>query len=85
MSENNQQNELLKNQIKKDDNTRAESLKGLKEDRNRNDTFQISVCDLENLMGFYKERGADCLDLKEIENFGGTQGIIKRLATDALK
>jgi magnesium-transporting ATPase (P-type) len=85
MSENNQQNELLKNQIKKDDNTRAESLKGLKEDRNRNDSFQISVSDLENLMGFYKERGPDCLDLKEIEKFGGTQGIIKRLATDASK
>ena len=86
MSENNQQNEILKNQLKKEDNTRAESLKGLKDDaKNRNETFNISVSDLEQLMGFYKERGTDCLDLKELEKFGGTQGIIKRLATDASK
>ena len=57
MSENNQQNEILKNQLKKEDNTRAESLKGLKDDaKNRNETFNISVSDLEQLMGFYKER-----------------------------
>ena len=102
MSENNQQNEILKKQANKsklsnkgtddspkdDDNIRAESLKGLKDDveRNKNAHFKINVYELEKLMGLYKERGSDFLDLKYIENQSDqANSIINKLETDISK
>ena len=90
MSENKNQNEILKNQtVKKDDSQRAESLKGLKEndsEHNKHSIFKIGVSDLENLMGFYKERGSDYLDLKYIkEKLNGSEGLLQKLDTDSVK
>ena len=48
-------------------------------------TFGITVLELENLMGKYKERGQDCLDLKEIESYGGVEELLKKLKTDPQK
>ena len=48
-------------------------------------TFNITVLDLENLMGKYKERGPDCLDLKEIESLGGIDALLEKLKTDPKK
>ena len=52
---------------------------------NSSHTFPISVLDLENLMGKYKERGSECLDLREIENLGGIDALLGKLKTDPKK
>ena len=36
-------------------------------------------------MGKYKERGSDCLDLREIENLGGIDALLGKLKTDPKK
>ena len=36
--------------------------------------FKITVQELEELMGFYKERGSDFRDLKQIQKLGGVEG-----------
>ena len=48
-------------------------------------TFNITVLDLETLMGKYKERGPDCLDLKAIESMGGIDSLLEKLKTDPKK
>ena len=45
-------------------------------------TFPLSVLDLEELMGNYKERGNDYRDLQTIEKYGGVEEILKKLKTD---
>ena len=47
------------------------------------DIFDISASTLEELMSFYKERGSDFRDLKQIENLGGIEGIINKLQTNS--
>ena len=46
-------------------------------------TFKITVQELEALMGFYKERGSDFRDLKEIQKLGGVEGILQKLNTSS--
>ena len=45
--------------------------------------FSIDVSTLEELMGFYKERGSDYLDLKFFEENGGTNYLLNELKTDS--
>ena len=45
--------------------------------------FKITVQELEALMGFYKERGSDFRDLKEIQKLGGVEGILQKLNTSS--
>ena len=52
---------------------------------NASHTFPITVLDLEDLMGKYKERGADCLDLKAIESLGGIETLLQKLKTNSKK
>jgi len=47
--------------------------------------YGLSVLELENLMGAYKERGSDYRDLKYIEKLGGIESILTKLKTDAKK
>ena len=46
------------------------------------DIFDISASTLEELMSFYKERGSDFRDLKQIENLGGIDEILNKLQTN---
>ena len=45
--------------------------------------FSIDVSTLEQLMGYYKERGSDYQDLKFFEDNGGTDYLLNQLKTDA--
>ncbi len=45
--------------------------------------FKITVQELEELMGFYKERGSDFRDLKQIQKLGGVEGILQKLNTSS--
>ena len=45
--------------------------------------FSIDVSTLEQLMGYYKERGSDYQDLKFFEDNGGTEYLLNQLKTDA--
>ena len=71
-------------------NTEKEKLQEIQEKEKEmadqaSHTFNITVLDLENLMGKYKERGPDCLDLKEIESMGGVDALLGKLKTDPKK
>ena len=46
-------------------------------------TYGITVKELEDLMGAYKERGSEFRDLKLIESLGGVESILKKLKTDS--
>ena len=46
-------------------------------------TYGITVKELEDLMGAYKERGSEFRDLKLIESLGGVDSILKKLKTDS--
>ena len=46
-------------------------------------TYGITVEQLEELMSAYKERGSEYRDIKQIENLGGIDSILKKLKTDA--
>ena len=45
-------------------------------------TFGLTVVDLENLMGAYKDRGNALKDLIEMDRMGGTTAILQKLKTD---
>ena len=47
------------------------------------EAFNITANELEELMSFYKERGSDYRDLKQIEKLGGIEGILKKLKTNS--
>ena len=46
-------------------------------------TYNITANTLEELMSFYKERGSDYRDLKQIEKLGGIDGILEKLKTNS--
>ena len=48
-------------------------------------TFKITVTELEELMGAYKERGSEFRDIKAIEKQGGINSILNKLKTDPKK
>ena len=47
--------------------------------------YGLDILQIEKLMGFYKERGTNCLDLETIKEFGGPEGIMTKLKTDSKK
>ena len=59
----------------------ARQLEILKESSKKSTLFNITAYDLENLMGKYKERGTDFLDLKYLQEKTITQ-LVKDLKTD---
>ena len=78
--------EVVTNQ-EKDGENEAAKLEELKKEEaemvnKASGTFALSVIDLENLMGAYKERGKDCQDLTLMESWGGSDGIMQKLKTD---
>jgi magnesium-transporting ATPase (P-type) len=44
--------------------------------------YGLDIIQIEKLMGYYKERGANFLDLETIKEFGGPEGIMSKLKTD---
>ena len=46
-------------------------------------TYGITAHELEELMSFYKERGSDYRDLKQIQKLGGIDIILQKLKTDS--
>ena len=84
---------LVSNEIRMKDNDNAEEdekKRAIENEEkemtdNASHTFPITVLDLEDLMGKYKERGADCLDLKAIESLGGIETLLQKLKTDPKK
>ncbi|MCQ2820568.1 MAG: hypothetical protein MJ252_25160, partial [archaeon] len=50
--------------------------------QNASGTFGLTVLNLEDLMGAYKERGEDLRDLQMMQSWGGTEGIMQKLKTD---
>ena len=46
-----------------DNESKIEFINVPNEIKNKNSLFNISAYDLENLMGKYKERGVECLDI----------------------
>ena len=60
-----------------------DSCKDSEDDYEKNDFgFRISPINLETIMGKYKERGADCKDLKYFQKKGGISNLLSRLKTD---
>ena len=84
---------LVSNEIRMKDNDNAdedEKKRAIENEEkemadNASHTFPITVLDLEDLMGKYKERGADCLDLKAIESLGGIETLLQKLKTNSKK
>ena len=54
-------------------------------EQNASGMYGITVTELEKLMNAYKERGKDCLDLTLMQEYGGEEGIMKKLKTDPTK
>ena len=44
--------------------------------------YGLDIIEIEKLMGFYKERGTNYLDLESIKEMGGPEGIMSKLKTD---
>ena len=44
--------------------------------------YGLDIIQIEKLMGYYKERGANFLDLETIKEMGGPEGIMSKLKTD---
>ena len=44
--------------------------------------YGLDIIEIEKLMGFYKERGTNLLDLESIKEMGGSEGIMSKLKTD---
>ena len=44
--------------------------------------YGLDIIQIEKLMGYYKERGANFLDLENIKEMGGPEGIMSKLKTD---
>ena len=44
--------------------------------------YGLDIIEIEKLMGYYKERGANFLDLETIKEMGGPEGIMSKLKTD---
>ena len=49
---------------------------------NASGMYGLDIIEIEKLMGYYKERGANFLDLETIKEFGGPEGIMSKLKTD---
>ena len=83
---NNQENENKENIIKSEASLNLVNKKNSKDqtqqEENKNSPFDIEVSALEQLMGYYKERGSDYQDLKFFEEKGGAEYLIKALKTD---
>ena len=47
--------------------------------------YGLDIIEIEKLMGSYKERGSNYLDLESIKEFGGPEGIMSKLKTDPKK
>ena len=90
MHSNNLNPENTKNLEENGDNEEAKRLEELhKEARqmisHQSGTFELNVLQIEELMGFYKERDSNLRDLQKIKEYGGSQGIISKLKTDGKK
>ncbi len=83
---------ILKKKMIYEDNVEIDLKQGesqsINSQKNENNTgpsgtYGITAHELEELMSFYKERGSDYRDLKQIQKLGGIDIILQKLKTDS--
>ena len=91
MNTNNLKSENTKNiEENQEENEKAEKMAELHKEAeamksHQSGTFDLDILQIEELMGLYKERDSNLRDLEKIKEYGGSQGIINKLKTDAKK
>ena len=73
--------------VTQDDNEKKEKLEELKKEEQiiisqASGNFGLDILQIEKLMGHYKERNSNYLDLETIKEYGGPEGIMTKLKTD---
>ena len=72
---------------KQEDIEKKEKLKELQKEEaqmeaHRSGRFDLTIRQIEDLMGLYKERDSNLRDLAKIKEYGGSEGIMAKLKTD---
>ena len=75
---------IYSNKDNLDNESKIEFINVPNETKKKNSLFNISAYDLENLMGKYKERGVECLDIKYFQEKSVSQ-LLQDLKTDPEK
>ena len=73
---------------KPEDNEKKDKLKELQKEEeqiksHQSGRFGLDILQIEKLMGLYKERDSNLRDLAQIKEYGGSEGIMAKLKTDA--
>ncbi len=91
MISNNQINQGNNNNNKEQDKTQElENIEKIREIQKEEEEIKahssgmygLDILEIEKLMGYYKERGTNYMDLETIKNLGGPEGIMSKLKTD---
>ena len=91
MFTNNPNPENTKNlEEKPEENVNKEKLEEIQKEveyikSHQSGVFGLDIQQIEELMGLYKERDSNLRDLAKIKEYGGSEGIMKKLATDPRK
>ena len=83
----NQENNNNKEQDKTQDLENIEKIKEIQKEEEEikahsSGMYGLDILQIEKLMGFYKERGTNLMDLETIKEYEGPEGIMEKLKTD---